>query len=349
MNIKQDIEQVLTGQDLTEDQARVTMTAVMDGKVNECQLASFLTALRAKGESIPEVTGFAKAMREKGVAVYSDQPVMDIVGTGGDEAKTFNISTTACFVLAAMGIPMAKHGGRSVSSKSGAADVLEALGANIELGKAEAEQVLAETGMCFFFAPVYHSSMRHAAPVRKAMGMRTVFNILGPLASPIRAKREVMGVYSRELVEPMAQVLLNLGLERGAVIHGDDGLDEVTLTTTTTAAIIKDGKYEIKTIDPRDYDLSLCQPEDLQGGEAEENAKITKAVLNAARGPKRDVVVLNAALGAMVNDPSLSMKEAVFKVQACIDSGLAYKQLKKFIKATQEIGMKAAQVKEAAL
>lgn len=338
MDIKNTIEYIMSAQSLTEAESQAVMEGIMNGEVNECQLAAFLTALRIKGESVEEVTGFAKAMRAKGVAVETPLPVMDIVGTGGDGAQTFNISTTACFVLGAMGIPMGKHGGRSVSSRSGAADVLEALGARIDLGKDEAEKMLHNAGMCFFFAPVYHSSMKYAAPVRKALGMRSVFNILGPLASPVRAQYEVMGVYSPELVEPMAQVLVNLGLKRGAVIHGDDGLDEITLTTTSTICEIKeDGSTRTYTFDPKEYGFNYCTKEALQGGKADENKVITETILKGAKGPKRDVVVLNAAIAYTSYYPEATLEEAIQKTQNILDSGMAYTFMKQYVDATQNV------------
>lgn len=338
MDIKNTIEYIMRGQSLSEAESQSVMDAIMSGEVNECQLAAFLTALRIKGESVAEVTGFARAMRAKGIAVETNLPVMDIVGTGGDEAKTFNISTTSCFVLGAMGIPMGKHGGRSVSSRSGAADVLEALGARIDLGKNAAEKVLKDAGMCFFFAPVYHASMKYAAPVRKALSMRSVFNILGPLASPVRAQYEVMGVYSKDLVEPMAEVLVNLGLKRGAVIHGDDGLDEITLTTTSTICEInEDGSMRTYTFDPQKYGFTYCTKEDLQGGEATDNKVITEGILKGEKGPKRDVVVLNSAVAYASYYPKITLEQAIQEVETMLDSGEAYNFMKRYVEVTQAV------------
>ena len=336
MTIQEGLAIIMEGKDLTEKQAELVMLSVMSGDVHDVQLAALLTALRIKGETVEEVTGFAKAMRAKGVTLRTDIPVMDVVGTGGDGSNTFNISTITCFILGALGIPIAKHGNRSVSSKCGAADMLEALGAQVSLTTEEAERLLREVGMCFFFAPTYHPAMKYAGPVRKALGMRTVFNILGPLTNPIGAKREVMGVYSKDLVEPMARVLSNLGVTRGAVIHGDDGLDEITLTTTTTICKISGpDQFETYVLDPRHYGFSYCKLEDLQGSDGVQNKEIAEQILQGEKGPKRDIVVLNAAFALHVYDPVHTMEEAIQLVEGALDDGRAYRFMKDFAAATQ--------------
>ena len=231
--IKEAINKVMNGNNLTYDESKAVMEEMMDGTATQAQMGGFLTALRMQGETIEEITAFATVMREKGIKLKPEREVIDIVGTGGDEVGTFNISTTASFVVAAGGVPVAKHGNRSVSSKCGAADVLENLGANVSLSVEQNEEILKKTGMCFMFAQVYHSSMKYAAPVRKELGARTVFNILGPLSNPAAATMQLLGVYDRKLAEPLAQVLSNLGVTRGVVVCGNDGLDEITLTGET--------------------------------------------------------------------------------------------------------------------
>ena len=228
--IQEAIRKVMAGENLDFDTAKTVMDEMMSGQATQAQMASYLTALRIKGETVEEITASATSMRSKCESLHTETDVMEIVGTGGDEVGTFNISTTAAFVVAAAGVPMAKHGNRSVSSKSGAADVLEALGAKVTLNARQCEKILKETGICFMFAQMHHSSMKYAAPVRKELGIRTVFNILGPLTNPAGATMQLMGVYSQDLIEPMAQVLSNLGVKKGFVVCGDDGLDEVTLT-----------------------------------------------------------------------------------------------------------------------
>jgi anthranilate phosphoribosyltransferase len=271
---------------------------------------------------------------------------MDIVGTGGDEAGTFNISTTSAFVAAAGGIHVAKHGNRSVSSKSGAADVLEHLGACLNLSPEQEEKILEDTGMCFLFAQVYHSSMKYAAPVRKEIGIRSIFNILGPLANPANASMQLLGVYSRSLVEPLAQVLSNLGVVRGISMCGDDKLDEATLTGPTYACEIRDGKLTTFTINPEELGFTLCKPEDLVGGTPEENAQITRDILSGKlTGPKKDVVILNAALSLYLGRDNCTIRECVDEARELIESGKAYAKMEEFIKATQ----KAKAEKEAAV
>src|SRR5665648_994800 len=256
--IREAIYKVINREDLSYDIAKQVMIEIMEGNATEAQIASFLTALRMKGETIDEITGFATVMREKAIKITPDFDVMDIVGTGGDELGSFNISTTTAFVVSAGGVPVAKHGNRSVSSKSGAADVLEKLGVNIAISAEHSQKILDEINLCFMFAQAYHSSMKHCAPVRKEMGIRTIFNILGPLANPAGANMQLMGVYDKNLVEPLGKVLSNLGVMRGMVVHGCDGLDEATLTTKTKVCEIEKGVLRSYYLDPEELGLKYC-------------------------------------------------------------------------------------------
>ena len=331
------IHKAISGEDLTFDMARAAMEEIMDGKATQAQIASFLTALRMKGESIDEITACATVMRDKAVRIKPHGEVIDIVGTGGDMTGTFNISTTTAFVVAAGGVPVAKHGNRSISSKSGAADVLEKLGINIQISSEQSEKILEEIGLCFLFAQLYHSSMKHAAPVRKEMGVRTIFNILGPLSNPAGASMQLMGVFDEKLTESLAQVLMNLGVTRGMVIHGCDGMDEATLTTKTKVIEIIDGGLKSYYIQPEDFGLQRCSKEELQGGDPEENAAITKNILNGTeQGAKRDVVILNSALAFYAAGKGNSIKECVSMARTVIDSGMAQKKLEQFVLLSNE-------------
>lgn len=333
--IQEAIHSLVQRENLDFDTTKAVMDEIMSGDATQAQISSFLTALRMKGETIDEITACATVMRDKGVKLTPPFPVMDIVGTGGDEVGTFNISTTSSFIAAAGGIHVAKHGNRSVSSKSGAADVLERLGAKLALTAEQAEAVLEETGMCFLFAPSYHSSMKYAAPVRKEIGIRSIFNILGPLSNPAGASMQLLGVYSRDLVEPLAQVLANLGVERGMVVCGGDGLDEATLTGPTHVCEIRFGRLSSYDITPKELGLSCCRLEELVGGTPEENAIITKEILSGTlMGPKRDVAVLNAAISLYLGIDSCTVKDCVETAGKLIDSGAALKKLEDFVAAT---------------
>lgn len=337
--ITEAIYKVIKGQDLDFDTAKVVMGEMMDGTATHAQMGAFLAALRMKGESIEEITGSALAMREKAIHLTPVQDVMDIVGTGGDEAGTFNISTTTAFVVAAGGVPVAKHGNRSVSSKSGAADVLEKLGINIAISAEQSQQILDKIDLCFMFAQTYHSSMKHCAPVRRDMGVRTIFNILGPLANPAGANRQLMGVYDENLVEPLAQVLSNLGVKRGMVVHGCDGLDEATLTARTKVCEIDNDALNSYYLDPEELGFKLCTLDELVGGDAEENAKITRSILNGSeQGAKREVVVLNAALCLYLAGKTSTVRKAIPVARDLIDSGAALKKLEEFVKLSNEVG-----------
>lgn len=336
--IAEAIYKVIKGEDLDFNTAKVVMGEMMDGTATHAQMGAFLAALRMKGESIDEITGSALAMREKAIHLNPVHDVMDIVGTGGDEVGTFNISTTTAFVVAAGGVPVAKHGNRSVSSKSGAADVLEKLGINIAISAEHSQKILDEINLCFMFAQTYHSSMKHCAPVRREMGVRTIFNILGPLANPAGANMQLMGVYDENLVEPLAKVLSNLGVQRGMVVHGCDGLDEATLTTRTKICEIEKGVLSSYYLDPEELGLKLCILAELVGGDAEENAKITRSILNGSeQGAKRDIVVLNAALCLYLAGKTATIKSAIPLAKELIDSGAAKQKLEEFARLSNEV------------
>ena len=339
--IKEAIGQVIKGEDLDYESMKEVMNEMMDGTATQAQMGSFLTGLRIKGETVTEITACATVMREKGIKINPVKDVMEIVGTGGDETGTFNISTTAAFVVAAAGIPVAKHGNRSVSSKSGAADVLEKLGVNINIEPEQMEEVLKETGICFLFAQRYHASMRYAAPVRKEMGARTIFNILGPLANPAGAKMQLMGVYDKKLVKPLAQVLSNLGVVRGVAVCGCDGIDEVTLSGPTYVCEIRNGELSSYEITPEQFGLKRCELKDLIGGDPEQNAQITKDILSGKeRGPKREVVVINAAVAMYLGIDGVSIADCIKKAEEILDSKKAYEKMEAFVRATNFFGEK---------
>jgi len=334
--IKEAINKVIKGQDLDYETQKAVFEEIMTGEATQAQMASFLTALRLKGETVDEITASAEVMREKGIKINPTKDVMDIVGTGGDEVGTFNISTTSAFVVAAAGIPVAKHGNRSVSSKSGAADVLESLGANIVVTPEQAEEILNEVGISFLFAQTYHSSMRFAGPVRKEIGIRTIFNILGPLASPAAAKMQLMGVYDKKLTEPLARVLSNLGVVRGVTVCGSDGLDEITLTGPTTVCEIRDGEIKSYEIKPEDYGFNRCELKDLIGGTPDDNAQITRDILSGKEvGPKRDVVIFNAAIAIYLGIDGTTIEDSIKIAKEVIDNGKALDKLNAFVEATQ--------------
>lgn len=335
--IQEAIHKVINNQDLDYEEAEQTMTEIMTGKASPVQMACFLTALRMKGETITEISACARGMRSVGTHIHSDCEVLEIVGTGGDEAGTFNISTTSAFVIAAAGVPVAKHGNRSVSSKSGAADILEKLGVNLMLSEKQAEKVLKDTDMVFLFAQKYHSSMKNVGPVRAEMKERTIFNILGPLTNPANASRQLLGVYDISLVEKLAEVLSNLGVKRGLSVCGSDGLDEITVTGSTHCCEIRDGSLKSFDIHPEQFGLKTYSREEIVGGSPEENAQITKDILSGKeQGAKRDIVLMNAGLGIYVGRDDISMEDAVRLAAEMIDTGKAYRKMEEFVKASQE-------------
>lgn len=335
--IKEAIAKLTHRENLTYEEAKTVMEEMMDGTATQGQMGGFLMALGMQGETIEEITAFATVMREKGVKIRPEREVIDIVGTGGDQVGTFNISTTAAFVVAAGGVPVAKHGNRSVSSKSGAADVLEKLGIYVGLSAKQNEEVLNRTGMCFMFAPVYHSSMKYAAPVRKELGVRTVFNILGPLSNPAAATMQLLGVYDKKLAEPMARVLANLGVTRGVAVCGEDGLDEITLTGETNVYEIRFGRITSYSISPEQFGLKRCPLEALLGGTPEENAQITLDILSGReKGPKRDVVLMNAGMSLYLGIDGITLDEGIHLAGELIRNGKAMEKYLEFRKATRQ-------------
>ncbi len=325
--IKEAINLLMQGKDLSEYLMVRVMRNIMEGEATDAQIASFLTALRLKGETIEEITGAAKVMREKATNIKAPKYTVDTCGTGGDSAHTFNISTTAAVVVAACGVPVAKHGNRSVSSRCGSADVLEALGINIYLEPQKVEKCLEETGFGFMFAPLFHPAIKHAIGPRREMGIRTVFNILGPLTNPAGAKRQVLGVFSDALTETMAQVLGNLGSEHAFVVHGEDGLDEITNTDRTKISELKNGKIDTYFITPEDLGFTKAKKEGLIGGTAEENVQITIDILKGSKGPRRDVTIMNAAAALIAGKKAKDLTEAAEKAAEVLDSGSALKKL----------------------
>lgn len=334
--IQQAIYKLLNKEDLTLDMTKAVMDEIMSGNATNAQIAAFITAIRMKGETIDEITACAMIMRKFGLKLKHEGDVLDIVGTGGDEAFTFNISTVSSLIISAAGIPVAKHGNRSVSSKCGSADVLETLGVKIDIPVEKSEQILREIGICFLFAPLYHSSMKYAAPVRRELGVRTIFNILGPLSSPANANLQLLGVYDEKLVEPMARVLANLGVKRAMVVHGHDGLDEVSLSAKTTVCEVNQGQINSFFLDPHQFGFDYCKPEDLIGGDPSVNADIARRILSGEKGPKRDIVLLNSAVCLYMSYNNITLRECVKLAADIIDRGNAMNQLNKFIQLSNE-------------
>ena len=334
--IREAIAKLSKKENLTYEEAKGVMEEMMDGTATQAQMGGFLMALSMQGETIEEITAFANVMRDKGIKIQPEREVFDILGTGGDQVGTFNISTTSAFIVAAGGVPVAKHGNRSVSSRSGAADVLEKLGIRVALSAQQNEEVLNKTGICFMFAPVYHSSMKYAAPVRKELGVRTVFNILGPLSNPAGATMQLLGVYDKKLAEPLAQVLANLGVTRGVAVCGEDGLDEITLTGETDVYEIRFGKITSYTISPEQFGLTRCPLEELIGGTPEENAQITMDILTGKEiGAKRDVVLMNAGMSLYLGIDGITLADGIEMARDLITSGKALAKYEEFRDATQ--------------
>ncbi|HXH14150.1 MAG TPA: anthranilate phosphoribosyltransferase [Alphaproteobacteria bacterium] len=322
------IAKLVEQQHLTEEEAAEAMRQIMEGDATPAQIAAFLTALRIKGETVSEITGCARVMREKATHIGAPANVIDTCGTGGDGAQTFNISTTAAFVVAGAGIPVAKHGNRAMSSRCGSADLLQALGVTIELTPELAERCLAEVGMTFLFAPLFHSAMKHAIGPRREIGVRTIFNILGPLTNPAGATRQLIGVSTRGLVEPLAQVLGNLGSSRAFVVHGADGLDEITTAGETHIAALDHGAVATFTIRPEQFGLPRVPLEALAGGDAQQNARITIEILEGKPGPQRDVVLLNAAAALVVAGAAADWHAGLQLAAEAVDSGAALDKLR---------------------
>ena len=326
--IKEAIIKLSKKQDLAYAEAEAVMDEIMSGQATPVQMSAYLTALALKGETIDEITASAAGMRAHCIKLLHNLDVLEIVGTGGDGSNSFNISTTSSLVIAAGGVPVAKHGNRAASSKSGAADVLEALGVKITLTPECSAEILKKINICFLFAQNYHIAMKYVAPIRKELGIRTVFNILGPLSNPAGANMELMGVYDQSLVEPLAQVMANLGVNRGMVVYGQDSLDEISMCAPTSVCEIRDGKFTSYEITPEQFGYERCEKGALTGGTPAENAEITKAILKGEeKGPKRQAVCLNAGAALYIAGKAASIEEGVKLAESLIDSGAALKKL----------------------
>ena len=335
--IKEAIIKLSKKQDLAYAEAEAVMDEIMSGQATPVQMSAYLTALALKGETIDEITASAAGMRAHCIKLLHNLDVLEIVGTGGDGSNSFNISTTSSLVIAAGGVPVAKHGNRAASSKSGAADVLEALGVKITLTPERSAEILKKINICFLFAQNYHIAMKYVAPIRKELGIRTVFNILGRLSNPAGANMELMGVYDQSLVEPLAQVMANLGVNRGMVVYGQDSLDEISMCAPTSVCEIRDGKFTSYEITPEQFGYERCEKGALTGGTPAENAEITKAILKGEeKGPKRQAVCLNAGAALYIAGKAASIEEGVKLAESLIDSGAALKKLEEFVEETNK-------------
>lgn len=335
--IKESIVKLVNKEDLTYDEAYAVMNEIMSGQTTATQNAAFLAALSTKStraETIDEIAGCAAAMRAHATQVETGMDIFEIVGTGGDNAHSFNISTTSALVAAAGGMKVAKHGNRAASSQCGTADCLEALGVNIRQSPKRCLELLNEVGMCFFFAQEYHTSMKYVGAIRKELGFRTVFNILGPLTNPGTPSLQLLGVYDKYLVEPLAQVLISLGIRRGMVVYGQDRLDEISMSAPTTVCEIRDGWFRTSVITPEEFGFTRCTKEDMKGGTPEENAEITLSVLNGEKGAKRDAVLLNAGAALYIGGKAESIKEGIILAAEIIDSGKALTTLRRLIEVS---------------
>ena len=335
--IKEAIVKIVNKEDLTYDEAYTVMNEIMSGQTSETQNAAFLAALStksARAETTDEIAGCAAAMRAHATRVETGMELFEIVGTGGDHAQSFNISTTAALVAAAAGMKVAKHGNRAASSQCGTADCLEALGVNIHQNPKKCLELLKEAGMCFFFAQEYHTSMKYVGAIRKELGFRTVFNILGPLTNPGTPTMQLLGVYDEYLVEPLAQVLLDLGIRRGLVVYGQDKLDEISMSAATTVCEIRDGWFRTFVLTPEEFGFERCSKEDLKGGTPKENAEITLAILKGEKGPKRNAVLLNAGAALYIGEKADSIKAGIALAEELIDSGKALDTLYRLIEGS---------------
>ena len=338
--IKEAIIKLVSGQSLTTEEAAAAMEDIMSGQATPAQFGAFVTALRLKGETVDEIIGLAGTMRAKAVPVTVDKPVVDTCGTGGDAAATFNISPAAAFVAAGAGLTVAKNGNRAVSSRCGSADVLEALGVRIDLGAAQVQRCLEEVGIGFMFAPVFHPAMKYAAAPRREIGIRTVFNLIGPLTNPAGAKAQVIGVPDASFLEKLALALKGLGCRHALVVHGEDGLDEITVTGRTQVCELKDDKIDCYTIGPEDFGLPRHSPESLKGGTAGENAELMDSILAGERGPQRDVVLMNAAAVLLAGDRVTTLGQGVTLAGEVIDGGSAQAKLEGLIEFTKSISQR---------
>lgn len=329
--IKEAIAKVVKGEDLDDVMMTKVMDEIMEGEATDTQKASFLTAMSMKGETIEEITSAAKVMRSHCEKFLNNMDVLEIVGTGGDGSNTFNISTLASLVVSSTGIKVAKHGNRAASSKCGTADCLEALGVKIDLAPAASAQILNELNICFLFAQKYHTAMRFVGAVRKEMGIRTIFNILGPLANPAGANLQLLGVYSEDLVEPLARVLVNLGVKRAMVVYGQDSIDEISMSAPTTVCEVRNGEYKSYVIQPEDFGFERCEKSELVGGTPQENAAIARQILGGEKGPKTDAVILNAGAAIHIAKENCTMEEGIRIARLTLESGQALRQLEQFI------------------
>lgn len=330
--IREAILKLAKKENLSYEEAEAVMNEIMSGEASPVQMSSYLTALSLKGETLEEITASASGMRAHCVKLLHEMDVLEIVGTGGDGANSFNISTTSSLVIAAGGVPVAKHGNRAASSKSGAADVLEALGVNITVSPEHSAELLKKINICFLFAQNYHIAMKYVAPIRRELGIRTVFNILGPLSNPAGANMELLGVYEETLVEPLARVMANLGVNRGMVVYGQDKLDEISISAPTIVCEIRDGEFKNYVITPEQFGYTRCDKEELVGGTPAENAEITKAILiGKEQGGKRQAVCMNAGAAFYIAGKADSIEEGVRLAEKLIDSGAAMKKLEEFV------------------
>jgi anthranilate phosphoribosyltransferase len=337
--IKEAIAQVVEGEDLSMEETAGVMSEIMSGEATPAQIASFITAMRMKGETALEIAGCARTMRDNALHVNPKRTdVVDTCGTGGDSSGTFNISTTVAFVAAGAGLGVAKHGNRSITSQCGSADLMEALGVKIELTPEQVAQCVDEVGIGFCFAPAFHPAMKYATPVRQELGLRTLFNILGPLANPARARRQLIGIYSADLTETLAEVLRAMESEQAFVVHGADGLDELSTTGKNKVSELRDGSIKTYQIDPAELGLGKSKLTDLLGGTLEENAEITRSILAGKQGPKRDVVLLNAAAVLVVGGKANDLAEAVPMAAEAIDSGKSLRKIDELVKMSQSFG-----------
>ena len=337
--IKEAIVKIVNKEDLSYDEAYTVMNEIMSGETSPTQNAAFLAALStksARAETTDEIAGCAAAMRDHATKVDTGMEIFEIVGTGGDNAQSFNISTTSALVAAAGGMKVAKHGNRAASSKCGTADCLEALGVNIDQSPEKCVELLKEVGMCFFFAQKYHTSMKYVGAIRKELGFRTVFNILGPLTNPGAPTMQLLGVYDDYLVEPLANVLISLGVKRGMVVYGMDKLDEISMSSPTKICEFKDGWYRTSIITPEEFGLARCTKDDLKGGTPAENAQITLDILSGKKGSKRDAVLLNAGASLVIGGKADSMADGIRLAGQIIDSGAAMETLKKFVEVSNK-------------
>lgn len=335
--IEKAIEKIIQLEDLNYSTVEAVMDEIMCGKASPVQISAYLTAMAMKGESIDEISASAAGMRKHCISIHPKTDVLEIVGTGGDQSNSFNISTTASLVVSAAGVPVAKHGNRAASSKCGAADVLEALGVNISISASHSQKILEQIGLCFLFAQNYHTAMKYVAPVRKELGIRTIFNLLGPLANPAKATIQLLGVYKEDLVEPLARVLSNLGVKQAMVVYGQDGLDGISMSAPTSVFEIRNGKSRSYVMKPEQYGFHRCDKRKLVGGSPEDNAKITREILSGKKSPQRDTVLLNAGAALYLANPELTLEQGISLAEITIDSGKALQRLEQLIALSNEV------------